>query len=52
MEVNVVSAEEQARFAAAGQPALRALIEKQYGSEGTEMLDALRASIEEEKAEF
>ncbi|ARE39471.1 TRAP-type C4-dicarboxylate transport system, periplasmic component [Rhodovulum sp. P5] len=52
MEVNVVSPEEQAKFAASAQPAVRALIEKQYGAEGIEMLDALLASIEEEKAEF
>lgn len=52
MEVNVVSAEEQAKFAAAAQPAVRALIEKQYGAEGTAMLDSLLTSIDEEKAAF
>lgn len=52
MEVNVVSPEEQAKFAEAAQPAVRALIEDQYGAEGIEMLDALLSSIEEEKATF
>ena len=52
MEVNVVSPEEQAKFAAAAQPAVRALIEEQYGAEGIDMLDALLASIEEEKAAY
>jgi len=52
MEVNVVPPEEQARFAEAAQPAVRALIEKQYGAEGIEMLDSLLASIEEEKGAF
>ncbi len=52
MKVNVVSPEEQAKSAAAAQPAVRALIEKQYGAEGTAMLDALLASIDEEKAAF
>lgn len=52
MEVNVVSAEEQAKFAEAAQPAVRALIEKQYGAEGLEMLDALLASVETEKAAY
>ncbi|MEO0820455.1 MAG: DctP family TRAP transporter solute-binding subunit [Pseudomonadota bacterium] len=52
MEVNVVPAAEQAKFAAAAQPAVRALIEEQYGAPGIEMLDALLASIEEEKGAF
>ncbi|RYH12447.1 DctP family TRAP transporter solute-binding subunit [Tropicimonas sp. IMCC6043] len=52
MEVNVVPPEEQAKFAEAAQPAVRALIEEQYGAEGIEMLDALLGSIEEEKAAF
>jgi tripartite ATP-independent transporter DctP family solute receptor len=48
MEVNVVSPEEQAKFAEAAQPAVRALIEAQYGAEGVEMLDVLLSSIEEQ----
>lgn len=52
MEVNVVPPAEQAKFAEAAQPAVRALIEEQYGAEGIEMLDALLGSIEEEKATF
>lgn len=52
MEVNVVPPAEQAKFAEAAQPAVRALIEEQYGAEGIEMLDALLASIEEEKAAY
>ncbi|TCO73963.1 DctP family TRAP transporter solute-binding subunit [Rhodovulum euryhalinum] len=52
MEVNVLGPEEQARFAEAAQPAVRALIEKQYGAEGIAMLEALLASIEEEKGAF
>lgn len=47
MEVNVVSPEEQARFAEAAQPAVRALIEERFGAEGTAMLDALLASVDE-----
>ena len=49
MEVNVLSAEEQAKFADAAQPAVRALIEEEYGEEGTAMLDALLKSVESEK---
>jgi TRAP-type C4-dicarboxylate transport system substrate-binding protein len=52
MEVIVVSPTEQAKFAAAAQPADRALIEKQYGAEGVDMLSALLGSIDEEKAKF
>ncbi len=52
MEVNVVTPDEQAKFAAAAQPAVRALIEDTYGEEGTAMLDAMLASIEEEKNDF
>jgi tripartite ATP-independent transporter DctP family solute receptor len=48
MEVNVISPEEQARFAEASQPAVRALIESQHGEAGIEMLDALLQSIDEE----
>lgn len=47
MEVNVISAEEQAKFAAAAQPAVRELIADRYGDEGTAMLEALMTSIEE-----
>lgn len=52
MEVNVVPPEEQAKFAEMAQPAVRELIEEQYGSEGIAMLDALLASIEEEKSAY
>lgn len=52
MEVNVVPPAEQAKFAAAAQPAVRALIEKQFGAEGTAMLDSLLKSIDEEKAAY
>lgn len=52
MEVNVVSSEEQAKFAEMAQPAVRELIEAQYGDEGVEMLEALLDSIDKEKAEF
>ncbi len=52
MEVNVVTPEEQAKFAAAAQPAVRALISEKFGDAGTAMLDAMLASIEEEKTDF
>lgn len=52
MEVNVLPPAEQAKFAEAAQPAVRALIEKQYGADGIEMLEALLTSIEEEKQAF
>ncbi|MBE9476341.1 MAG: DctP family TRAP transporter solute-binding subunit [Proteobacteria bacterium] len=52
MEVNVVSTAEQAKFAAVAQPAVRSLIEEQYGAEGIAMLEALLASVEEEKSAF
>ncbi len=52
MEVNVVPPAEQAKFAEAAQPAVRALIEEQYGAEGIAMLDSLLGSIEEEKAAY
>lgn len=52
MEVNVVTPEEQAKFAAAAQPAVRKLITEKYGDTGTAMLDAMLASIEEEKSDF
>jgi len=52
MEVNVVTPEEQAKFAAAAQPAVRALIEEKFGAEGAGMLEAMLTSIEEEKTDF
>ena len=52
MEVNVLSPADQATFAAAAQPAVRALIEEKYGAEGVNMLEALLGSIEAEKARF
>ena len=52
MEVNVVPPEEQAKFAEAAQPAVRALIEEQYGEAGIAMLDSLLASVEEENGAF
>jgi len=52
MEVNVVPPAEQAKFAEMAQPAVRALIEEQYGAEGIEMLDTLLSSIEEETGAF
>ncbi|WP_238365370.1 DctP family TRAP transporter solute-binding subunit [Mesobacterium pallidum] len=49
MDVNVVTPEEQAKFAAAAQPAVRALIEEKYGAEGIEMLDSMLSSIDAAK---
>lgn len=49
MEVNVVSPEEQAKFAAAAQPAVRKLIEDKYGEEGIKLLDSLMDSVEQAK---
>jgi TRAP-type C4-dicarboxylate transport system substrate-binding protein len=49
LDVNVVTPEEQAKFAEAAQPAVRALIEESYGAEGTEMLDSMLSSIEAAK---
>ncbi|MCW2306011.1 TRAP transporter substrate-binding protein [Rhodobium gokarnense] len=46
MEVNVVTPEEQKKFAAAAQPAVRKLIAEKLGAEGTEMLDAMMEAIE------
>lgn len=45
MEVNAVSPAELEKFAASAQPAVRKLIEEQFGAEGTEMLDAMMAEI-------
>ena len=47
MEVNAVAPEELKKFAEASQPAVRKLIAEKYGAEGTEMLDAMLASIKE-----
>ena len=52
MEVNAVDPAELEKFAAASQPAVRALIEEKFGAEGTEMLDAMMSSINEEKSDF
>lgn len=49
MDVNVVTPDEQAKFAEAAQPAVRKLIEENYGAEGVDMLDAMMASIEAAK---
>ena len=46
MEVNVVSPEEQKKFAAAAQPAVRKLIEEKLGAEGVDMLNAMMAAID------
>ena len=48
MEVNVLPPEELEKFAAAAQPAVRELIEEEYGEEGVAMLDALLESVEAE----
>ncbi|TDE36729.1 DctP family TRAP transporter solute-binding subunit [Antarcticimicrobium sediminis] len=52
MEVNVVSSEEIAKFAAAAQPAVRELIEQSYGEEGMTLLNAMMESIAAENAKF
>jgi tripartite ATP-independent transporter DctP family solute receptor len=52
MEVNVVTSDEQAKFAAAAQPAVRKLIEEKYGAAGIDMLDAMLKSVKEENARF
>ncbi|MHA3976068.1 TRAP transporter substrate-binding protein [Halovulum sp. GXIMD14794] len=49
MDVNVVTPDEQAKFAEAAQPAVRKLIEAEYGAEGIDMLDSMMASIEAAK---
>jgi len=49
MEVNAVSAEESAKFAAKAQPAVRKLIEEKYGKDGIDMLNAMMAEIEKVK---
>ena len=49
MEVNVVTPAEQAKFAAAAQPAVRKLIEESLGAEGVDMLNAMMAAIDEAK---
>jgi TRAP-type C4-dicarboxylate transport system substrate-binding protein len=45
MQVNVVSASEQKKFAAAAQPAVRKLIEEKLGAEGVDMLNAMMDGI-------
>ena len=47
MEVNAVSPEELAKFAALSQPAVRKLIEEQYGAEGIDMLNAMLDAIQQ-----
>ncbi|TLP44117.1 MULTISPECIES: DctP family TRAP transporter solute-binding subunit [Cohaesibacter] len=49
MEVNAVSPAEAAKFAEAAQPAVRKLIEEKFGAEGTAMLEAMLAEIENVK---
>ena len=49
MEVNVLPPEELAKFADAAQPAVRELIEEEYGEEGVAMLESLLSSVEAEK---
>jgi tripartite ATP-independent transporter DctP family solute receptor len=49
MQVNVVGPAEQAKFAAAAQPAVRKLIEEKLGAEGKDMLDAMMAAIDAAK---
>ena len=46
MEVNVVSAAEQKKFAAAEQPAVKSLIEEKLGAEGVDMLNAMMSAVE------
>ncbi len=47
MEVNAVAASELAKFADTAQPAVKKLIEEKFGAEGTDMLNALLAAIEQ-----
>ena len=49
MEVNAVAPAEQAKFAAAAQPAVRKLIEEKYGADGVDMLNAMMKAIDEAK---
>ena len=49
MEVNAVTPEEAAKFAASAQPAVRKLIEENYGAEGVDMLNAMLADIDKYK---
>ncbi len=46
MKVNSVSAAELKKFAAASQPAVRKLIEEKFGTEGSDLLNALLKNIE------
>ena len=52
MEVNAVPAAEQAKFAEAAQPAVRALIQEQYGAEGIDMLDSMLSSVEAQNKSY
>ncbi len=52
MSINVVPPDEQAKFAALAQPAVRKLIEQKYGADGLAMLDSMLASIEKEKKAY
>ncbi|MBX2884337.1 MAG: DctP family TRAP transporter solute-binding subunit [Granulosicoccus sp.] len=45
MDINAVPPAELAKFAAAAQPAVEALIEKEFGEKGVGMLEALTTSI-------
>ncbi len=45
MKVNVVSPAEQAKFAAAAQPAVRKLIDEKLGADGVDMLNAMMEAI-------
>lgn len=47
MKINALSGEALAAFAAASQPAVRQLIEEQYGDEGKAMLEAMLQAIDE-----
>jgi tripartite ATP-independent transporter DctP family solute receptor len=49
MEINAVPAEALAEFAAASQPAVRQLIDEQYGEEGKAMLESMLQAIDEAK---
>ena len=49
MKVNAISPGELQKFASASQPAVRKLIEDKFGQEGTDMLNAMLAAIEDAK---
>ncbi|KEA65253.1 TRAP-type C4-dicarboxylate transport system, periplasmic component [Marinobacterium lacunae] len=46
MKISTLSEEERQKFAAATQPAVKKLIEEQYGDEGMKLMQALESSIE------